>query len=73
MLTVDPKSWLGSRGIEMGEAQKVAKQIKQHYPKLIEALKAHSDVRGELELVELVFHVKTGRFPPTREDSLISV
>jgi hypothetical protein len=68
MLTVDPKAWLGSRGIPFMEAQKLAKQIKQHYPRLIEALKAHKDVRGELELVELVHHVQCGRFPPTNKE-----
>lgn len=67
MVTVDPKSWLCSRGISLVEAQKMAQQIKQHYPKLIEALKAHNDVRGELELVELVYHVQGGRFPPHHE------
>lgn len=66
-MTVDPKEWLCSRGIPYRGAQKLAHQLKQHYPGLVKALKAHEDIIGELELVELVYHVQSGRFPPTRD------
>jgi len=62
--TIDLKDWLRTRNVDPEWATKLAGMLKLHYPSLVEAVKAHKNIIGELELVKLVSDVLDGRFPP---------
>jgi hypothetical protein len=61
---IDLKKWLEERGVPFDWAQGVASCIKERYPVLSEALKAHRDVRCELEAIVLIRDTMTRQFPP---------
>jgi hypothetical protein len=61
---IDLKEWLEGKGVPFEWAQGVASSIKERYPALSEALKAHKDVRGELEAIVLIRDTMTQQFPP---------
>ena len=64
--TIDLNEWFRSRDIPVGKAKSIARKIRQHYPYLTNVLKESKDVKPELELIQLVFDTKSGRFPPTK-------
>ena len=68
LLAVEAEATLLARGLSSAQlvewAQGVASSIKERYPVLAEALKAHKDVRGELEAIVLIRDTMTQQFPP---------
>jgi hypothetical protein len=60
--------YLAAHGIKYEEAQRWCNQVRKHYPRLGQALKKSEDVRADLEIVELIYHVQQGRFPVTQQD-----
>jgi hypothetical protein len=64
---IDLEEWFTARGIKVTKAKNMVTHIKKHYPELGRYMAASPDVRPELELVQLVFDTKAGRFPPPKE------
>jgi hypothetical protein len=56
------KDWLTTRGIPVRDAQSIMAQVPKEYPSLGRVLGAN--LRAKLEVVELIYHVQRGRFPP---------
>ena len=63
----DVKNYLSTQGIVYQFAQKLARQVKITYPHLGRAISGSDDVRADLELIELIHHVKNGRFKVSQD------
>jgi hypothetical protein len=59
---IDLDQWLKERGIPRVWADSAIDTLRVEYPALVSALKQHSDVKAELELVLLVHRVHHGHF-----------
>ena len=57
---LDIDQWLADRSIPREYADSVARTVADKYPVLTAAVKAHRNVRAELELIFLVYQVSKG-------------
>ncbi len=65
--SIDVDQWLTSRGIPPKQGRALARQVGIQYPHLSRAVRNHTRVEAELELIQLILDVQRDRFPVKRE------